>query len=291
MQWASSRWKGTIFVLPAFLYLVVTCLYPLVYSLRLSFLREEADRSVFVGMQNYFRVLSDSVTWLALRNSLFFTSFTVLFHFLMGLLFALLLRKIRRGRNVWRALQFIPWLFPPVIAACIGILIYQPQYGLINSILFRLDLGELAHDWLGDPKLSLAMITIVNIWNWYPFFSLMLLAGMESIPPTLYEAARIDGADQWGRFFHITLPLLLPVIITCVLLDGVWTFRFFDLVWIMTKGGPMRVTEIMPTWVYKAAFYEFDFNLGAALGGVMFLFSLAFAVAYMRFYYRTRRGV
>jgi len=257
----------------------------------MSFYREEAHESIFVGVHNYIKVLTDSVTWVALQNSLFFTGFTVLFHFLVGLLFAVVLSKRIRGRNLWRVLQFIPWLFPPAVAACIWILIYHPQYGLINGLLFRLDLGWLVRDWLGNPKSALAMVTIVNIWNWYPFFSLILLAGIESISPTLYEAAKIDGAGRWSRFFYITLPLLFPIIVTCSLLDAIWTFRFFDLVWIMTRGGPIRSTEIMATWVYKSAFYEFDFNLGAALGGIMFLISLAFCFVYIRFYYATERGI
>lgn len=273
---------GVFYVMPAFIYLLVTCIYPFLKALYTSFVTEAGG---FVGLHYYQEVLHQEYFLKVIRNTFFFTGFSVLFHFLIGLGFALLLNTENlKYRNLWRGLQFLPWLFPPTVAACIWILMYHPVHGVINTSLHQVGLGVMARSWLGDPNLALSMVTITNVWSFYPFFTIMMLAALQSIPETLYEAAVIDGATKWNSFWYITLPHLKPVILTVALLDTIWTFRFFDLVWIMTKGGPMKASEIFPTAIYKTAFKGFKFGEAAAMGGFMVLFMLFFVILYVKYY-------
>jgi multiple sugar transport system permease protein len=247
----------------------------------MGFYESVGRETVFVGLKHYGGLLREDIFWSTVGHTFFFSGFTVVFHLLIGLGFALLLNRDIKCMSLWRALQFIPWLFPAAVASCIWKLIYQPQYGLLNTVLYGLNLSSLATEWLGRPETALAAVTVVNIWNWYPFLTLMLLAAMQGIPDELYEAAGIDGAGGWAKFFHITIPYLRPVILTVCLLDFIWTFRFFDMVWIMTRGGPMRASEILPSYVYKTAFEALNFHRAAAIGGLMVIFMVVFVVVYL----------
>lgn len=273
------------FILPVFVYLVLISLYPLAMSLRMSFYDVVAKREAFIGLAHYKELLRDNLFWQAARQTFYFCGVSVVVHLLVGLEFALLLnRKNLKRRNLLRGLQFIPWLFPPAVTACIWILIYQSEVGALNVLLRKLNLSNLAFDWLSSPKTALTSVAVVEMWSFYPFFTLMLLAGLQNIPYSLYEAARIDGAGMWSRFWCITLPLLKPVILTTCLLDVIWNFRFFDLIWIMTLGGPARSSEVLSTYLYKAAFYDFNFGYAGAIGGFMIIFMLPFVIGYLVFY-------
>jgi len=279
--------KGSVYfyVGPAILYLIISCFVPLIDALRRSFFSSEGASSVFVGLTNYKEVIKDALFLKALGNSIYFTFLSVVFHILIGLVLAIFLSKKEiKGRNVFRSLQIIPWLFPSVVASVIWILLYQNEFGLINSVLLKLNLGFLVHSWLGEPKLVLTSVTIVNIWQGYAFAALMFLAAIQNVPQGIYEAADIDGAGEWAKIWKITIPIIKPVIFTVILLDTIWTFRFFDMVWVMTKGGPRNSSEILPTLVYKTAFYNFDFNKAAAVGGIMVLIMLVPIFLYLRVY-------
>lgn len=278
--------KGTLLicVLPAFVYVVIVCFVPLFLALRMSFSEQIGGENVFVGLSHYTRLLYDKVFWQITAQTFYFAGFSVLLHFSIGLLFALLLNQRIKYRDLWRGLQAIPWLFPAAVTGCIWIFIFQPQYGLLNSILFRLNLSHLAQDWLGQTNLALTSVTIANSWTFFSFFTLMFLAAMQNIPREAYEAAAIDGAGSWSRFWYVTLPNLKPIMFTLCLLDFIWTFRFFDLTWIMTKGGPVRSSEILPTYVYKTAFHNFDYHRAAAIGAAMMIFLLPFTLWYLKLY-------
>lgn len=281
------KYGWVFFISPAFIYLVLTSVYPLINALRMGFFRSAGGEETFIGLTYYIEVLKDKAFWGVLYNSFFFTFLSVIFHLIIGLIFAILLNRKIRGRDVYRSLQFIPWLFPAVVASSIWVLMYQPQYGLVNTFFNKIGLAFLSFNWLGDPKTALTAVTITNIWTWYPFFTLMILAALQNIPEELYEAARIDGGGDMAQFLHITLPLLKPVIMTTSLLDTIWTFRFFDMIWVMTKGGPVRASEILPTFVYKTAFFDFNFNKASAIGGIMVIIMLIFSVIYLRYYIST----
>jgi len=272
------------FIAPAVLFLVISSIVPLFMVLGTSFFSSEGTSSLFVGLDNYKEVIKDAVFLKALSNSMYFTFFSVIFHILIGLMLAIFLSKKIKGKNIFRGFLITPWLFSSVVASAIWILLYQNELGLINNVLNKLNLGFLVQNWLGNPKLALASVTITNIWQGYAFAFLMFLAALQNISEDIYEAAEIDGAGEWTKLWKITIPIIKPVILTVALLDGIWTYRFFDMVWIMTKGGPISSSEILPTLVYKTAFYSFDFNKAAAIGGIMVLIMLVPIVFYLKSY-------
>lgn len=275
------------FVIPAIIYLLAVGIIPMVTSLKMGFYEEVAGGGeVFVGLKNYKSVVQDSGFWNATRHSFFFSGFTVLGHLLVGFGLATLLNRQIKRLTVWRGLQFIPWLFPPAAASILWILIYQDQYGLLNTILRYWNLSSWTANWLGEPGTALIAVTITSIWNWYPFLTLTLLAGMQNIPNELYKAVEIDGGGNWAKFWFITVPHLIPVILTICLLDFIWTFRFFDMVWIMTRGGPAKYSEVLPTYLYKLAFLAYRFDRAAAVGGLMFIIMSIAAVIYLILYRR-----
>ena len=258
--------------------------------MRMGFYEEVRGAERFVGVENYIWAINQKNFWNATGNSFFFSGLTVLGHLVIGMGFALLLNRGIKQLSFWRGMQFTPWLFPPAAVSVLWILIYQDQYGLLNEVLRFIGLSSWATNWLGRPGTALAAVTIASIWNWYPFLTLTLLAGMQNIPEELYEAADIDGSGPLRKFVFITIPHLMPVILTICLLDFLWTFRFFDMVWIMTHGGPAKSSEVLATYVYKVAFNTYRFDRAAAVGGLIVLFMGAFAVLYLWAYRRIEKG-
>ncbi len=252
--------------------------------LKRSFFHTVGNNQKFIGFGNYISLFKDMEFYLVLKNTLIFTILSVVFHLVLGIMLAYLLNKKIRFRNIYRSIQFIPWLLPPVVVGSLWVLIYHNLYGLLNIVLQRLHLSNLAIDWLGNAGSSLLSVSIANIWAGFPFFTLMLLASMQNISEDIFEAARIDGANEWTQFWKITVPLIKPVILTTSLIEFIWTFRFFDLVWVMTRGGPINATETIPIYVYKKAFLEFDFNKASAIGIIMVLIMVSFSLLYVKNY-------
>ena len=291
-----TRWARVLrnagwmpYALPATIFLFVAGIIPLIVSLRMGFYEEARGVERFVGVKHYIWAINQNNFWNATGNSFFFSGLTVLGHLVIGMGFALLLNRGIKQLSFWRGMQFTPWLFPPAAVSVLWILIYQDQYGLLNEVLRFIGLSSWATNWLGMPGTALAAVTIASIWNWYPFLTLTLLAGMQNIPEELYEAADIDGSGPLRKFAFITIPHLMPVILTICLLDFLWTFRFFDMVWIMTHGGPAKSSEVLATYVYKVAFNTYRFDRAAAVGGLIVLFMGAFAVLYLWAYRRLEK--
>lgn len=284
------RREWAVFVVPTFAFLIVTGIFPLVASLYGGFFQRRRGEEVFVGLKHYEWALRDDVFWQSTLNSFIFTGGTVAGHLLIGLSFALLLNAKISNLSLWRGLQFIPWLFPPAAVSILWILIYQGQYGLLNSTLRAVGLDAFAMNWLGDPATALGAVTVASIWNWYPFLTLTLLAALQNIPEELYEAMKVDGGTAWDRFWRITVPHLTPVALTICLLDFFWTFRFFDMTWIMTKGGPGKSTEVLATYLYKLAFQEYRFDRAAAVGGFIMIIMAVLTVIYLLIYRRAERA-
>ncbi|MDR1317010.1 MAG: sugar ABC transporter permease [Spirochaetales bacterium] len=273
------------FILPAMLILAALLVYPLVQVFSLSFFEGSAFARVFAGLNNYFELLRDRIFWQALGHTFIFTFASVFFHFLIGLFLAMLLhQKISPAiRGVFRGLLILPWLIAPTVAAMIWMLIYY-SFGILNGILS--DMGLLAAgnviSWVGDPELSLFSVTVVNIWRGFPFTLVMLLAALQGIPDEMYEAARIDGASATKSFFYITLPSLKGTMMTVGLLDTIWTFRHFDIIFAMTGGGPMNSSEVLTTNIYNLAFRAQRWGYSSATAVMMFLLMLVFSLLYIR---------
>jgi multiple sugar transport system permease protein len=273
-----------LFILPLIVFVILTSFYPLYSVLQRSFFHTVGNSQVFVGLENYLSFFKDKAFYVVLKNTFLFTILTVVFHLLVGLVLAYLLHKKIRFRNVYRSIQFLPWLLPPVVVGSLWILIYHELYGLLNLVLQKIHLYQFVTDWLGTPNTSLISVTIANIWAGFPFFTLMLLAAMQNVSDDIFEAARIDGANEWNQFWKITIPMIKPVILTTSLIEFIWTFRFFDLIWIMTKGGPIISSETIPIYVFKTAFQEFDFNKASAIGIIMVLIMVGFSLLYVKNY-------
>jgi len=279
-NWFRKRRLLFFFLSPALLYLAVVAYYPIAYAFRLSLFQG----STFVGLSNYIKAISREYFFSNLLHSFQWSFTIVIAQNLIGLAFAVLLSTKIKFRNVWRGLQYLPWLLPPTVVGVVWISFYLPVLGLVNTTLRSLGLVSLTRDWLGDPSTTLNAVILADIWHFYPFFSIMYLAGIAGIQETIYEAAKIDGANSWQRFFRITLPLIRPIMLTVSLVQFIWVFRFFDLIWIMTRGGPAKASEVLATQVYKTALYRSDFNEASALGIIMSGIMLMVLLVYLYIY-------
>jgi multiple sugar transport system permease protein len=273
------------FLWPALLILVALLLYPLIEVIRLSFFQSNLRSEVWMGLANYVRLTYDPLFWRAFWQTVSFTFFSVVLHLVIGLALALLLNmQINRAfRSLARGMLIVPWLLAPTVAGMIWVLMLAP-FGVINGLLISLGLMAPGTTiaWLGDPSTALHSVTAMNVWRAFPFFMVMLLAGLQAVPRELYEAAEIDGASLWRQFWHITLPQLRGVIATIVLLDSIWTFRAFDPVFVMTGGGPAHASEVLATVIYFDGFQKLDFGYASAQAVVMFVVLFVVSAFYMR---------
>lgn len=273
------------FLWPSLLLLAALMVYPLIEVTRLSFHESNLTRETWVGMANYLALLSDPFFWSVVLNTVLFTMGSVLLHLVIGLGLALLLNtKINQFfRSVARGILIVPWLLAPTVAGMIWVLMLAP-FGVFNGVLTTLgltsDLTNIA--WLGDSSTALGSVTAMNVWRAYPFFMVMLLAGLQSVPQQLYEAAQIDGATIFQQFIYVTLPELKSVITTIVLLDSIWTFRAFDPVFVMTGGGPSHSSEVLATAIYFDGFQKMKFGYASAEAILMFILLFIVSAIYVR---------
>ena len=272
---------------PTYVLLALLMVLPMVMVVRFALMDNViVNRDpVFVGASNVLRLLGDRTFQISLGNTLYFTVMSITFHLLIGLAFALLLNSSLIDpllRGVLRAAYIVPWMFTATITAVIWRLLLNPV-GIVNFMLQALNIAAANIEWFSSSTLALHALTFVNVWAGYPFSMVSLLAGMQGIPDELYEAAKIDGADNVQRFRHITLPHLTPIIVSIAMLDFIWTMHLFPLVWMTTGGGPGRSTEMLSTFTYKLAFTTFDFSLASASAVIILIFSVAVALLYIRY--------
>lgn len=274
------------YIAPTALLMIVLMVVPIVMVVGYSFLDNVIlnKSSQWVGIDNYIEVLTDEVFLTAIRNTLVFVSVSVAAHLLIGLGFALMLNSPLLGPRiigVFRGLFILPWLFTAAIVAVLWRMLLAPN-GVINYLLSGVGLATTQTEWLSDPNLALAAVTFINIWSGYPFFMISLLAGLQGIPTDLHEAARVDGASAFQRFWFVTLPQLRPIIISMALLDFIWTSQQFALIWMTTGGGPIVATEMLSTYTYKLAFAKYDFALASTSAVLVLLLSMILAIFYVR---------
>ena len=272
---------------PTYVLLALLMVLPMVMVVRFALMDNViVNRDpVFVGASNFLRLLGDRAFQISLGNTLYFTVMSITFHLLIGLAFALLLNSSLIDpllRGVLRAVYIVPWMFTATITAVIWRLLLNPV-GIVNFTLQALNIAAANIEWFSSSTLALHALTFVNVWAGYPFYMVSLLAGMQGIPDELYEAAKIDGADNAQRFRHITLPHLTPIIVSIAMLDFIWTMHLFPLVWMTTGGGPGRSTEMLATFTYKLAFTTFDFSLASASAVIILIVSIAVALLYIRY--------
>lgn len=288
--WLTHRKRKAIvpylYMAPTAILFSILMLFPMIVVIRYS-LYDGAilkRNPSFIGLENFKTIFMDPVFRQSIANTLYFTVMSVVFHLLIGLLFALMLNSDRVNptvRSLLRVLYILPWLFTAVIIAIIWRLMLEP-IGIINNILIALNIVEGYVEWFSSTNTALHALTFVNIWAGYPLYMVSLLAGLQGIPKELYEASSIDGANEWQKFWYITIPQLTPIMISIALLDFIWTMQVFPLVWMTTGGGPIHATEMLSTYTYKLAFSRYEFSLASASAVVILILSMSMTYFYIK---------
>ncbi|TAV45132.1 sugar ABC transporter permease (plasmid) [Rhizobium leguminosarum] len=274
------------YISPATLLLVLLMLFPMVMVFKYSLMDGAIMKkdAAFAGVQNYMTIFENPVFWQSVVQTLYFTIMSVVFHFIIGLAFALLLNTNRVDpliRSILRVLFILPWLFTAVIIAIIWRLLLDPN-GVVNSVLMALHIINFKVEWFSSTRTAIHALTFANIWAGYPLYMVSLLAGLQGISKELYEAAGIDGANELQKFWYITIPQLMPIIISIALLDFIWTMQVFPLVWMTTGGGPIYSTEVLSTFTYKLAFSQYEFSLASASAMIILIISMSVTYFYIK---------
>ena len=274
---------GWLLITPAILVLLFVFAYPIGRAFWLSLFTENLGTNlepVFSGLTNYSRMFSDGRFWQSLWNTTIFTAVSIFLELILGMGIALVLDKSFRGRGFVRTVGLIPWSLPTAVMGLAWAWIFNDQFGIVNDLLLRLGLIQTNITWLGDPFRAMLAMIIADVWKTTPFISIILLAGLQSISSDLYEAHAIDGANPIQSFRQITIPLLMPQIVIALLFRFAQAFGIFDLVQVMTGGGPAGATETVSIYIYATVRRYLDFGYGASLVVVTFLLLiLAVAIA------------
>jgi multiple sugar transport system permease protein len=257
---------------------------PLIYAVMLSFYsaRSFMSEPEWVGLSNYIKVLQDPLFWNSLTNGLTIALSSIVLQVVLGVGIAMVLNKRFVGQTVARSIAILPYFLPTVVACLVAQWILEPNYGLVKTALASIGVGML--DWSSHAFTAKGTIILVSVWLWTPFVVTCVLAGLQTIPTQLYEAARVDGAGAWTQFWHITIPGLRSVLIVVILLRGIWMFNKFDLIWLLTKGGPLNQTETLPTLAYRKSFIEYNLGGGAAVATISFLLLSGVILIYLRLF-------
>ncbi|MER7283466.1 sugar ABC transporter permease [Dactylosporangium sp. NPDC000244] len=282
-----GRWAAWAFLTPVAVYLLAFYAYPLYRNLDLS-LRDYTVRSFvrgdapFIGLGNYATVLGDPVFWPAVWHTAAFTGVSLLFQFSIGMALALFFHQHFPLSATLRALFLVPWLLPLIVSASTWSWMLNSDSGIVNAAL-RLT-GADPVNWLTSPAWSLASVTLANIWIGIPFNLVVVYSGLQAMPAEIYEAAALDGSRPWSTFWRITFPLLRPVSAITLLLGLIYTLKVFDIIWIMTKGGPADASTTLATWSYRLGFGNLlpAFGPGAAVGNLLIVVAMVFGLVYIR---------
>ncbi|MDR0600930.1 MAG: sugar ABC transporter permease [Treponema sp.] len=279
---------AVVFVYPALVYMILLVGFPILYNIIISFQNVSVmtirdGTYSFTGLGNYVDLIKNRILLKTMRQTFFFTFFCLLFQFSIGLIFALFFKlKFLMAKTI-RGLLLVIWVVPMTITALIFKFMLQTDGGLVNVVLQALGLVREPVRWLVTEKMAMVSVIVANCWVGIPFNMILLLAGLNGIPDELYESAGIDGAGYIVRFFRITLPLLRPAIMSVLILGVIYTFKVFDLVYVMTSGGPVNATELLSTYSYRLSFREYQFSLGASVANVLFVCLIVVASLYLGF--------
>jgi multiple sugar transport system permease protein len=280
---------GAIFMVPAASLLIVLLAYPLALGAWLGFTDTTIGRAGrFVGLDNFASLVRDSVFWLSVFNTFLYTLAASVLKFLLGLWLALLLNRNVPFKSLVRAIMLLPWIVPTVLSAIAFWWIYDSQFSIISWTLIRLGVIDHYIDFLGNPTNARLSLIAANVWRGIPFVAISLLAGLQTISPSLYEAATLDGASRFQQFRHVTFPLLTPIIAVVMTFSVLFTFTDFQLVYAITRGGPMNATHLMATLAFQRAIPGGQLAEGAAIAGAMIPFLLA-AILFSYFGLQRRR--
>ena len=273
-----------LLILPAVAGVLLVILFPIFYNAWLSvhLRRLILPQTPFVGLANYQRVLRDPEFWNAVWVTAIWAMGSIGLNFLVGLGMALLLDLPFPGRSIFRIIFLVPWATPQIVAAMNWKWLLNDQFGLVNALLLQAGVLSGAVAWLADLRLALPIVILINVWKNYGFEMMAFLAALQSIPGVLYEAGSIDGASAVQRFRYITLPLLRPIILVLIILRSIWSINSFDMVYVLTSGGPANATQLTSLYIFKTAFERGMFSASAAASMLIFVVVLGLALLFMR---------
>lgn len=281
----SDRTYSLLLMAPVILVFLVVACYPLLLTIKTSFFVDRPAEpwmgNDFIGFSNYRALLTDSVFWKSIWNTLYFSVVSVGAELLIGFSVALLLNREFHGKSLVRTAIMLPWAIPTVIAANAFMFMYSDVYGVFNDLLMRLSLLDRPFAWLANVSTAMNSIIFADVWKCFPFIAIILLANLQSIPAELYESAQIDGANKLKGFFYITLPFMKNAILMAVLLRMIDAIRVFDIISVLTDGGPADSTNVLMTNIYRYTFRYMNFDLGAAASTISFLIILAISSVFI----------
>ncbi len=284
---ARKRLEGFAFILPGFLYIVLILGYPLLYNFVLSFKNMDVKNfktaaSVFIGFKNYIFLFKDETFQLVFKNTFVFTVGCLVFQFVIGFVFALFFSKKFTLAGPIRGLILIAYMMPMAVTALLGKNIFGVSEGVVNDILMKTGMIKEPVEWLVSTGTAMIAVIAVNCWVGIPFNMLLLTSGLTGISDEIYDSAAVDGANFRQRFFHIILPLMRPAILSVLMLGFIYTFKAFDLMFVMTSGGPLNATDVLGTYAYNLSFTQYKFSLGAASAIVLFICLFAVGLFYLK---------
>jgi ABC-type sugar transport system permease subunit len=278
--------QAWMFVLPALATIALIAVFPLAWtlweSLHLHDLRTPWRGQPLVYLANYLEAATDARFWAAVAHTAVFTATSVTLELALGLILALALNRNYRGRGVVRAAMVVPWAIPTVVAALLWRFMFEGETGIANVVLMDIGLTEKPIVWLAHPTAAWVPVILADVWKTTPFVALLFLAGLQTIEASVYEAARIDGASPWQEFVRVTLPLLKPAALVALIFRTLDAFRVFDLIYVLTNGGPGTATEPIALYTFTALLQKLRFGFGSALAVAIFAVTFALAMIYIR---------
>ena len=282
----SRKSFGYAILFPALLVILGLNLYPTISGILTSFTNQsliDPGHSLYVGLDNYFKLLKDPVFQISLVHSLELTFFAVVLQVILGLVMAHLLIQKVPGIHFFRSVAMITWVLPIIASVVMFRFMTLPSYGFVNIVLKDLGLGQWARNWFGDETYAFLLVLIMHLWRNVPFYAVAFMVAMQAISSDLYEAARIDGAGEWRQFWFITLPNLRYIMLVMVVLHVTFTFNNFDFVFLSTGGGPVNATEVLPTYIYKQAWNGYALGYASAGGVIMLVILVVLVLVCNRF--------
>jgi len=284
------RRLGLTLVVPSLLIVFGFLIFPLVYSFVLSLMNYDLARprdNAFIGLGNYVRLTRDSYFLNAVVRTLIFSFASVILELLLGVAIALVMNLDFRGRSILRALIIVPWALPSIVNASMWTWILNANYGALNALLTQVGIMHSYKPWIAEPGWAMFMVILANVWKETPFTVILVLAALQGVPSHLREAAVVDGAGAWRRFFNVVLPMIVQIIMICGLLQLIWSLlHTFELIYVVTRGGPFNSTDIIPMRIYWQTFKALRFGYGAAMAYIAALALLVPSVFYIRSAYR-----
>lgn len=274
------------YLAPTLILMIVFLVIPIGMVVSYSFVDKAvvSKNPAFVGLANYKELFANSQFWNAVSNTIIFVVVSVVAHLVIGMIFAMLLNSKyfkTRTKTIARVFYILPWVFTASVVAILWKLMLQPS-GIVDYLLSFLPQVSRNTEWLSSKDIALAVICFINIWCGYPFYMISILAGLQGISGDLYESAAIDGATAVKSFFHITLPQLKPILISIAMLDFIWTLQSFNVIWMLTGGGPVNSTEMLSIFIYKLAFQKVDYSMASTAATVLLVVCIFIAIFYVR---------